>query len=139
MVSPLSKTVAAGNCCCPSYDNPARVVHENQFQRALRPFPSKARQASVSERMERRPSAGSRASTLEDSRIGVFLCDAGRGGSAFISRKLYLPTALTGHRVRWKAAGIPEPTQFARKPQIARSMFDGVTDAGVPYCWVKGE
>ena len=48
------------------------------------------------------------AGRIENSQIGVFLCYAGRGGSAFIDRELYVPKAWTDDRVRCEAAGIPE-------------------------------
>ncbi|CAB3774853.1 hypothetical protein LMG29542_08235 [Paraburkholderia humisilvae] len=48
------------------------------------------------------------AGRIENSQIGVFLCYAGRGGSAFIDRELYVPKAWSDDRVRCKAAGTPE-------------------------------
>ena len=71
-----------------------------------------------------RPYSGT-AGRIENSQIGVFLCCAGRGGSAFIDRELYVPKAWTDDRVRCEAAGIPESVEFATKPQLARSMLDG--------------
>jgi SRSO17 transposase len=47
------------------------------------------------------------AGRIENSQIGVFLCYAGRRGSAFIDRELYVPKAWTDDRVRCEAAGIP--------------------------------
>lgn len=79
------------------------------------------------------------AGRIENSQIGVFLCYAGRGGSAFIDRELYVPKAWTDDRMRCKAAGIPEPVEFATKPQLARSMLERALDAGVPCGWVTGD
>jgi SRSO17 transposase len=79
------------------------------------------------------------AGRIENSQIGVFLCYAGRGGSAFIDRELYVPKAWTDDRVRCEAAGIPEAVEFATKPQLARSMLERALDAGVPCGWVTGD
>ncbi|SAL66932.1 hypothetical protein AWB65_06413 [Caballeronia humi] len=59
---------------------------------------------------------------MENNQIGAFLCYAGRGGSAFIDRELYMPKAWTDDRVRCEAAGIPGSVEFATKPRLARSM-----------------
>ncbi len=79
------------------------------------------------------------AGRIENSQIGVFLCYAGRGGSAFIDRELYVPKAWTDDRMRCKAAGIPESVEFATKPQLARSMLERALDASVPCGWVTGD
>ncbi|QPQ89116.1 IS701 family transposase (plasmid) [Burkholderia gladioli] len=79
------------------------------------------------------------AGRIENSQIGVFLCYAGRGGSAFIDRELYVPKAWTDDRMRCEAAGIPESVEFATKPQLARSMLERALDAGVPCGWVTGD
>src|SRR5258708_6771628 len=79
------------------------------------------------------------AGRIENSQIGVFLCYAGRGGSAFIDRELYVPKAWADDRVRCEAAGIPGSVEFATKPQLARSMLERALDAGVPCGWVTGD
>jgi SRSO17 transposase len=79
------------------------------------------------------------AGRIENSQIGVFLCYAGRGGSAFIDRELYVPKAWTDDRARCEAAGIPGAVEFATKPQLARSMLERALDAGVPCGWVTGD
>lgn len=79
------------------------------------------------------------AGRIENSQIGVFLCYAGRGGSAFIDRELYVPKAWTDDRMRCKAAGIAESVEFATSPQLARSMLERALDAGVPCGWVTGD
>ena len=53
------------------------------------------------------------AGRIENSQMDVFLCYAGRGGSAFIDRELYVPKAWTEERVRCEAAGIPGSVEFA--------------------------
>ncbi|MCC8420245.1 IS701 family transposase, partial [Photorhabdus thracensis] len=47
------------------------------------------------------------AGRVENSQIGVFLCYAGGGGSAFIDRELYLPRQWVDDPPRREAAGIP--------------------------------
>ncbi|QKM46555.1 hypothetical protein B7760_00554 [Burkholderia glumae] len=79
------------------------------------------------------------AGRIENSQIGVFLCYAGRGGSAFIDRELYVPKAWTDDRMRCKAAGIAESVEFATRPQLARSRLERALDAGVPCGWVTGD
>ncbi|MDR6504121.1 SRSO17 transposase [Burkholderia ambifaria] len=79
------------------------------------------------------------AGRIENSQIGVFLCYAGHGGSAFIDRELYLPQSWTGDPQRCKVAGIPDTTKFATKPQLARQMLERALDAGVPCSWVTGD
>ncbi len=76
---------------------------------------------------------------IENSQIGVLRCYAGRGGSAFIDRELYVPNAWTDDRVRCEAAGIPESVEFATKPQLTRSMLERTLDAGVTCGWVTGD
>ncbi|WP_411571805.1 IS701 family transposase, partial [Pectobacterium cacticida] len=79
------------------------------------------------------------AGRIENSQIGVFLSYAGRGGSAFIDRELYLPRDWIADRARCSAAGIPESTHFATKPQLARRMLERALDAGTPCGWVTGD
>ena len=79
------------------------------------------------------------AGRIENSQIGVFLCYAGEGGSAFIDRELYLPRQWMDDRARCEAAGIPRSVEFATKPQLARQMLERALDAGVPCGWVTGD
>jgi SRSO17 transposase len=79
------------------------------------------------------------AGRIENSQIGVFLCYAGHGGSAFIDRELYLPQSWIDDPSRCKAAGIPDTIKFATKPQLARHMLERALDAGVPCGWVTGD
>ena len=79
------------------------------------------------------------AGRIENSQIGVFLCYAGAGGSAFLDRELYLPRQWSEDRVRCEAVGIPASLEFATKPQIARRMLERALDAGVPCGWVTGD
>jgi SRSO17 transposase len=79
------------------------------------------------------------AGRIENSQIGVFLCYAGHGGSAFIDRELYLPQSWIDDPPRCKAAGIPDTIKFATKPQLARLMLERALDASVPCAWVTGD
>jgi SRSO17 transposase len=79
------------------------------------------------------------AGRIENSQIGVFLCYAGHGGSAFIDRELYLPQSWIDDPPRSKAAGIPDTIKFSTKPQLARHMLERALDAGVPCAWVTGD
>ncbi|WP_238591487.1 IS701 family transposase [Photorhabdus thracensis] len=79
------------------------------------------------------------AGRVENSQIGVFLCYAGGGGSAFIDRELYLPRQWVDDPPRREAAGIPTEVKFATKPQLARRMLERALDAGVPCGWVAGD
>jgi SRSO17 transposase len=79
------------------------------------------------------------AGRIENCQVGVFLCYAGHGGSAFIDRELYVPRAWTDDPARCKAAGIPPTLEFATKPRLARSMLERALDAGLPCGWVTGD
>jgi SRSO17 transposase len=79
------------------------------------------------------------AGRIENSQIGVFLCYAGNGGSAFIDRELYMPQGWIDDRSRCQAAGVPDAVKFATKPQLARRMLERALDAGMPCGWVSGD
>jgi SRSO17 transposase len=79
------------------------------------------------------------AGRIENSQIGVFLCYAGRQGSAFLDRELYLPQEWTEDGPRCAQAGIAEGTVFATKPELARRMLERALAAGVPCGWVTGD
>ncbi|MFC0696283.1 IS701 family transposase [Paraburkholderia humisilvae] len=79
------------------------------------------------------------AGRIENSQIGVLLCYAGHGGSAFIDRELYVPQVWTDDPARCKAAGVPDTVKFATKPQLARVMLERALDDGVPCGWVTGD
>ena len=79
------------------------------------------------------------AGRIENSQVAVYLGYAAPGGHALIDRELYLPKAWTGDPVRSEAAGIPEGTTFATKPQLARQMIERAAAAEVPFAWVTGD
>jgi SRSO17 transposase len=79
------------------------------------------------------------AGRIENAQVGVFLAYAGRHGTAFLDRALYLPREWTDDPERCKAAGIPEGTAFATKIRLARAMLERAFAAGVPAAWVVGD
>ena len=79
------------------------------------------------------------AGRIENCQIGVFLSYASRKGHASIDRRLYIPESWFEDPERCKKAGIPKTECFQTKPQIALSMIQEATAAGVPYTWVTGD
>jgi SRSO17 transposase len=79
------------------------------------------------------------AGRIENAQVAVYLTCAGRGGHALIDRELYLPESWAGDRDRCAAAGIPEDTAFATKPELALAMINRALDAGTPAGWVAGD
>jgi SRSO17 transposase len=79
------------------------------------------------------------AGRIENCQIGVFLGYAGRHGHALIDRALYLPEVWANDPVRRGAAGVPENTVFATKPQLGRQMLTRAFAADVPCRWVTGD
>src|ERR1051325_1370250 len=79
------------------------------------------------------------AGRIENCQIGVFLSYAGRHGHALIDRALYLPELWATDPTRRGAAGVPENTVFATKPQLGRQMLERAFAADVPCRWVTGD
>ena len=79
------------------------------------------------------------AGRTENCQVGVFLAYAGRHGTAFLDRALYLPEDWTDDPDRCEEAGIPEGTAFASKPTLARRMLERAFAAGVEAAWVTGD
>ena len=52
---------------------------------------------------------------------------------------MYLPRSWTGNPARCRAAGIPDGTAFATKPQLARRMIERAVTAGVPFGWAAAD
>jgi len=71
--------------------------------------------------------------------VGVYLVYAATAGHTFIDRELYLPRSWTEDEQRMRAAGVPEGTRFATKPELARQMIARALDAGTPAAWVAGD
>jgi SRSO17 transposase len=79
------------------------------------------------------------AGRIENCQIGVFLAYRSCRGTAFIDRALYLPKTWADDKTRRRAAGIPEQTSFATKPELARVMIRQALRAGVPTRWVTAD
>jgi SRSO17 transposase len=79
------------------------------------------------------------AGRIENAQVAVYLGYAARAGHALIDRELYLPRSWTGDPARCRAAGIPDGTAFATKPQLARRMIERAAAAAVPFAWVAGD
>src|SRR4051812_7336422 len=79
------------------------------------------------------------AGRIENCQIGVFLGYAGRHGHALIDRALYLPEVWSNDPARRGAAGMPEATVFATKPQLGRQMLERAFAAEVACRWVTGD
>jgi SRSO17 transposase len=79
------------------------------------------------------------AGRTENAQVAVYLAYAAPAGSAFIDRALYLPRSWTSDPGRCRAAGIPEDTEFATKPVLAKAMITDALDAGTPAAWVTAD
>jgi SRSO17 transposase len=79
------------------------------------------------------------AGKITNCQVGVFLAYAGPRGRALIDRELYLPRSWTGDEARLAAAGVPEGTAFATKPQLLRAMIERAVAAGIPFGWVTAD
>jgi SRSO17 transposase len=79
------------------------------------------------------------AGRIENAQVAVYLGYAAPAGHALIDRELYLPKSWTGDPARCQAAGIPEDTVFATKPQLAKQMIERAVTAAVPFAWVAGD
>jgi len=79
------------------------------------------------------------AGRIENCQIGVFLGYATGTARTFVDRELYLPRSWTDDRDRCRQAGVPDPVEFATKPELAMAMITRALDAGVPAGWVTGD
>jgi SRSO17 transposase len=79
------------------------------------------------------------AGRIENAQVGVFLTYTTKNGHTLIDRELYLPRSWTSDTARCAAAGVPEDTAFATKPELASRMILRALDAGVPARWVAGD
>jgi SRSO17 transposase len=76
---------------------------------------------------------------IDNCQLGVFLAYATRRGHALIDRELYLPASWTEDPDRCAAAGIPEETEFATKPELAVRMLERLHDAGRLRGWFTAD
>ena len=79
------------------------------------------------------------AERIENSQVGVFLCYATQQGAALVDREPYLPEEWAANGPRRRAAAVPEETEFATKPELARRMIERALKAGVPCSWVVAD
>src|SRR6266496_1908571 len=80
------------------------------------------------------------AGKITNCQVGVFLAYVVPGGPrALIDRELYVPRSWAADRKRCHAAGIPEDTGFATKPELAKSMIKRVLAAGLPFGWFTAD
>jgi SRSO17 transposase len=79
------------------------------------------------------------AGRVENSQVGVFLCYASNQGAALLDRELYLPEEWASDRDRRRAAAVPEKTEFATKPELARRMIERALQAGAACSWVAAD
>lgn len=71
--------------------------------------------------------------------IGVFVTYATPKGHTFIDRELYLPREWVDDLDRLQQAQVPNGTEFATKPELARRMLQRIVEAKVPFGWVSGD
>jgi SRSO17 transposase len=79
------------------------------------------------------------AGRIENSQVGVFLCYATHQGAALVDRELYLPEEWAADGPRRRTAAVPEVTEFATKPELARRMIERALEAGAPCSWVAAD
>jgi SRSO17 transposase len=79
------------------------------------------------------------AGRIENAQVAVYLGYASPAGYTLVDRELYLPQSWTSDPGRCKAAGIPQDTGFATKPELAWRMIERATTAGVPFGWFAGD
>jgi SRSO17 transposase len=79
------------------------------------------------------------AGRIENAQVAVSVSYATTAGHTLIDREVYLPASWTDDPDRLAAAGVPEGTAFATKPQLAAGMLARAPDAGVPAGWVAGD
>ena len=79
------------------------------------------------------------AGRIEKSQVGVFLCYASEQGAALVDRELYLPEEWARDGQRCRAAAVPEGTEFATKPELARRMIERALKAGASVGWVAAD
>jgi SRSO17 transposase len=76
---------------------------------------------------------------IDNCQLGVFLAYATARGHALIDRELYLPASWTEDRDRCAAAGIPEETEFATKPELVVRMLQRLHEAGRLRGWFTAD
>ncbi|MFY3390868.1 IS701 family transposase [Nocardiopsis sp. A1-1-1] len=75
---------------------------------------------------------------VENCQVAVYLAHTTPQAHALIDHRLYLPRAWTGDLARRRAAGVPDTTRFATKPELARQMIAAALEH-TPDAWVTGD
>ncbi len=76
---------------------------------------------------------------IDNCQLGVFLAVTSCRGRALIDHELYLPTSWTEDPTRCAAAGSPDGTGFATKPQQGVAMLARVHATGALMGWVSAD
>jgi SRSO17 transposase len=81
------------------------------------------------------------AGKITNCQVGVFLAYAvpGSGVRVLVDRELYVPRSWTEDGQRCAAAGIPEDTKFATKPQLVQQMIERAIKSGLPFGWFTAD
>jgi hypothetical protein len=78
------------------------------------------------------------AGRIENAQVAVFVSYSTAAGYTLTDWETYLLAFWTDDTDRVAAAGVPEGTGFATKPQLAARMVARALDAGVSAGWVAG-
>jgi hypothetical protein len=73
---------------------------------------------------------------VENCVTSVFSAYVTAQGQAWADFDVYMPQRWAGDAARRKAAGIPEESEFATKPQLAVNQLKRLVTAGLPIRWV---
>lgn len=75
---------------------------------------------------------------VENCQVGIYMAYASRKDHAITNARLYIPEEWTKDRARCKAAGIPQPTKFRTRHELALEML---AEHGplLPHAWVTGD
>lgn len=76
---------------------------------------------------------------IESAQVAVHLVYAGERGHTAVDRELYVPRSWTTDSDGSRAAGLPEETSFATKPELAARMVTRFLDAGHRAARVAGD
>ncbi|QYC39093.1 hypothetical protein Nocox_07340 [Nonomuraea coxensis DSM 45129] len=76
---------------------------------------------------------------VENCQVMPMLTYASAAGHAFINRRLYLPEGWATDLERRQVAGVPEPIEFATKPQQVIDMLAEELQAGTPFRYLAAD
>lgn len=75
---------------------------------------------------------------VENCQVAVYLAYTTPEAHALVDHRLYLPSSWCEDTARLAAAGVPEPVEFATKPELARQMIHAALEHA-PDAWVAGD